>query len=169
MTEEQLSNLLVDLAACLCAEIEADRDRYPGTEEMCFCGVVPGEQYLDMAGVGDCDGAAGQAWVRLAGAYPSTQPGVAEVSPDNCAMPLGFDIELGILRFFGMEDDGQPWSAAEVLAAALLQTRDVGIIQRAVNCCESLPAKSFVLGQYTPIGPEGFLMGGTWTLSVTPL
>lgn len=50
--------LLVELAACLCTEMQA-----AGTPELCYCGPMVGLMSLDYCGGGGSCG--GQAWVRL--------------------------------------------------------------------------------------------------------
>lgn len=150
---------MTDLATCLCAQIEAD-----GLPPFCFCGVVPGEAaILDYAG--DCDPLCGMAWVRLAGAYPSMIVGAPDVSLGNCGAALGGDIEIGTMRCVpGSDDSGNPPSDAELLLATSLQIADAEAIRKAIICCPG--HKDFTIGQYTPVGPAGGMVGGAWLLSV---
>lgn len=161
--------VLTDLAACLCAELTPEGADAPN---LCFCGVIAGDLPYDAMGVG-CDGNpyeddnCGQAWVRLVNAYPSTQVGVADVEPRNCANAVGFDVEIGVVRCFPIEERGGAVSDIEMLSAVQQQVEDMYAMQRAILCCGAL--EDYVLGQYLPSGPEGGLVGGVWTLSVIDL
>lgn len=146
-----VSERLTELAQCLCAEVG----------DLCFCGVLPGgEAALDYA-QHDCDGDCGQAWVRLVTVYPSRTLGQADETAGNCNSLLGYDVELGVVRCLLVGDDaGGPPDAAAMLASTEMQVADMEAMRRAVLCCT--PAKEFLLGAYTPYGPEGGLVGGTW-------
>lgn len=147
-----------ELATCLCAQLLTD-DLPP----VCVCGVLPGaEAALEYAG--DCDSACGQAWVRLANAYPSTTIGVPSTRPGNCSSGIGIEIEVGVSRCVSVGDADEPPSPAELAVAAELQTADLLAMWRAVACCRS--SKDWVVGAYTPFGPEGGLVGGTVTVAI---
>jgi hypothetical protein len=151
--------LLTNLAACLCAQIEADES--PAT---CFCGVVAGssitEDYL-----GDCDVACGMAWVRLASSYPASVVGVPDETPGNCGKMTGLDIEMGILRCEPQGEYGEPPTAQQRAEAAEQQVKDMVTMKRAIKCCSSLRSKDVLLGLYAPAGPRGGLVGGAWTFA----
>jgi hypothetical protein len=149
--------LLVDLAACLCEENTAC-----GSPSLCFCGVIPGAQPIDMSGV-DCD-PAGQAWVRLVTGYPSKAVGQPDTSVGNLESGLGFTIEVGILRYFPIQSEAM--EDEDILIASEQQITDMMAIYRAITCCPALTVKDYILGTYTPLGPAGGLAGGQWTLSV---
>jgi len=150
--------LLVDLAACLCEENQAC-----GSPSLCYCGVIPGSQPIDMSGT-DCE-PAGQAWVRLTTAYPSQRVGQPDLTLGNSANTgLGFGVEVGILRYFPVQV--QPMEDEEILEATLQQITDMETIRRAILCCPSLSPKDYALGTYTPLGPTT-LVGGSWTISVS--
>jgi hypothetical protein len=154
---------LTALATCLCAEIQ---DPVNGVPDVCFCGVVPGE-VASGAYAGDCNDKCGMAWVRMASIYPSNSVGAAVTTPGNCAYGMGMDVEMGITRCMSVGDEqGNPPPAAEMLAAAELQMADAYIMQRALYCCDAIPAKDVILGLYQPLGPEGGLIGGLFTMSM---
>lgn len=154
------------IAECLCRTIA--ENELPG---LCFCGIIAGDQPYDATGVGgecDEDEVDGQAWVRLALGYPSMSTGVADTTPNNCASKgFGFDLEVGIMRGIRIEERGLELPAEEMLAATQLQIADMLTIQQALLCCNGLNGEDFIIGQYRPIGPEGGLVGGSWTVSVT--
>lgn len=152
-----IAGLLVDLAACLCEE-----NTECGSPSLCFCGVLPAGQMVDMSGV-DCD-PAGQGWARLTSAYPSATVGQPNTRVGNCGTGLGLTVEVGIARHFPitaevMEDE-------DVLEGAFQQIKDMEAARKAISCCPSLGSQDYILGSYTPIGPGGLLLGGAWTLSV---
>lgn len=154
---------LAALATCLCAEI-LNPDW--GVPDVCFCGIVPGEAALgDYAG--DCDTKCGMAWVRLSSIYPSNAVGVMLTEPGNCAFGLGIDGEIGIMRCIPVGDAmGNPPTPDEMLAAAELQVTDALIMQRAMFCCDAIPQRDVILGQYQTLGPDGGLVGGSFPFSM---
>lgn len=162
--DNRVFSQMADIITCLCAQIASNG--LPGT---CFCGIIAGDQPYDATGVGDgdCDDDTdGQAWIRLINAYPSNDIGVALTTPGNCAgTGFGYDLEVGILRGIRIEENGGALPAEEMLSAVQLQVADMLTMQQALECC-ALDNKDFVIGQYLPIGPEGGLVGGTWTISI---
>ena len=155
----RVATVLTDLSICLCAQIEID-----GLPPTCFCGVMPGaEVAMDYAG--DCDSVCGMAWVRLIAAYPSSSIGAASERPGNCAMGIGFDIEMGIVRCLDVGESGEPPTPESMAESALLQSADMMAMWRAVICCNG--SKDWMMGQYQPYGPEGALVGGMFQIAVT--
>jgi hypothetical protein len=156
---------LAEIAECLCAEIKNPAWDVP---DVCFCGVVPGEA-LDAAYGGDCTTECGMAWVRLDTGYPSTTIGQLYTEAGNCTVPLGFDIELGIMRCIEVGDGLEGPTQSQLLAASQLQIADLLIMQRAIYCCGTLPNKEIIVGPYLPAGPLGGLVGGSIRVSVGSL
>lgn len=154
----RISTVLAALAACLCEQLRTD-----GLPEPCFCGVIPG-----MAAVadymGECDTRNGMAWVRLSSTYPAASIGIVDQTPGSCSAGVGYDIEVGVLR--RMPLDAEPADEAEVLAVADLQMDDMESARRAILCCTAFRKKDAILGTYTPIGPLGGTVGGSWTLHI---
>jgi hypothetical protein len=143
------------LATCLCAQIEAD-----GLPALCFCGVLPGEIPAYNGGE-ECD--AGMAYVRLITMYPASGVGTQNVSVGNCSSLLGFDLEVGIMRPSPIGDEEGP-SDAELLESTELQLADAIAMRKAIACCTG--QKNWILGAYTPYGPEGGIIGGTWEVNM---
>lgn len=149
-------DLMTDLLACLTVELEK------GTP-VCWAGVAPGDGFVPSS-TGCDSGACGEAWVRLASAYPSTQTGRANVDLTNCTKPLGFDIELGIARCFAVNNEAAP---EDPNAVAQQTVDDMLTIHRAVVCCASSNRdRQLILGIWTPAGPLGGVAGGTWPVHV---
>lgn len=144
------------LAACLCEQLG-------GQDNMCFCGVLVGETTIADY-IGDCEDC-GMAWVRVSAMYPAVGVNLPSTLPNNCNAMLGVDIEIGVLRCISVgASDGSPPTAAEMLASAQEVSDDALAMRRAVICC---PADiDYVLGTYSPIGPQGGIVGGTWNLSL---
>lgn len=151
------------LAACLCAEIQ---DPENGVPDVCYCGVVPGDQPPAMY-AGNCKVKCGMAWVRLATLYPATGIGVADTALIKCNPTIGADVEVGMLRCISVGDDrGNLPSAEEQRDAVALQMADAIVMLKALLCCEAFPSEGVVVGQYQPLGPQGGLVGGLFQASV---
>ena len=130
---------------------------------MCFCGIVPGADVaLDYAG--DCDDVCGMAWVRLVTAYPSVHRAARRNGPATARAGIGIDVEIGIVRCIDVGDGTDPPDPADLAAAAVLQIADMMAMWRAVTCCR--PSKDWIIGTYTPFGPQGGLVGGTLPLAI---
>lgn len=153
-----ISEILSGLAACLCAQITED-----DSPETCFCGVIPGGGVVaDYAG--DCDDVNGMAWVRLITSYPAQSVGQALQQVGNCSVGVGIDVEIGMLRRYPL--DAEALDEATLLELVDQQIKDMHTMRKAVQCCagNSFGNKDYILGSYTPVGPDGDLVGGTWTL-----
>ena len=152
-----------ELAECLCAQIQ---DPENGVPDVCFCGIVPGEQAVGNY-AGDCNTVCGMAWVRLVGMYPMSAIGVPDSTAGNCGVGVGIDVEMGILRCISIGgEDGSLPSPVEMLEATQLQIADALIMRKAVLCCDAIPSKEAILAVYTPTGPLGGLVGGTMQVSM---
>lgn len=154
-------SLLVDLAACLCAELTDD-----GEFDLCFCGVMPGQQFAQDYLWGCDNGNCGAAWVRLITAYPADGVGEPAEEPQGCRNSLGIDIEIGVIRCIEQPADGEAPTEAMLAAAAVLQMADLMAVRKMLACCSTLQDFDYALGTYTPSGPQGAITGGRWTLSV---
>lgn len=152
-------DLMVDIATCLCAQAKVN-----GSPDFCFCGVLPGEVVVaDYIGEGCTDDVCGMAWVRLVTGYPSSGVGRVNENVGNCSSELGIDLEIGMLRCLPVSDnDGEPPTPEEMLAATSQQTDDMFTMLQAVTCCSSLSSKDFILSAYSPMGPDGGVVGGTF-------
>jgi hypothetical protein len=157
----QIDDLLTALAGCLCAQIAAS-----DTPEPCFCGVMPGIR-IAVDYVGLCEDKDGMAWTSLALAYPAAGVGVVDQSVNNCSTGIGIEIQIGVMRSAPtMDTEGNPPDEASQLATSQIQTADMISMIRAVQCCEEMQAYDHILSQYTSIGPEGYAVGGYFTVMV---
>lgn len=168
----QVYPLMVQLAACLCTELEASG--LPGT---CSCAVVPGPMaVLDACGSCNSKGAAcgGQAWVRLDRAYPSATFPTPDTEGATCSTSLVYAIEVGVARCTPVGKTNNvngytPPTVDEYIKAVRLQTADMQAMKRAIQCCLNTGEyadRSFALGQYVPISPSADCGGGVWNFLV---
>lgn len=161
---------MVKLAGCLATEFIAS-----GLGQPCFCGLFPGEEapwdYCD----GNCGKTrAGQIWVRLVSAFP-TQPFPVIDPLGTCASAMGFDLEVGAIRAAPMITGTAAKPILPTVDAQLESTRiqlaEMAAIRRAIKCCmaenEDGGEISYALGSYSPVGPDGGCVGGSWTVTVS--
>jgi hypothetical protein len=164
--------LMVDLAACLCTELEASG--LPGT---CSCAVVPGPMaVLEACGACKSTGAAcgGQAWVRLDRAFPSSTFPTPDVEGATCVSPMAYIVEVGVARCVPVGKANSitgyvPPTVQQYTDSVRLQTADMQAMKRAIQCCLRTGEnsdRSFVLGTYTPITPSADCGGGVWTFTI---
>jgi len=148
--------LLTSLRECLCNEIEASG------RKVCFCAIVPGQQAIFEYAQG------GQAWVRLANVFPSNDFPAPAGTEAKCYSPMAWQIEVGIARCVPVVNGQQsPPTAEQQTYAAEVQAADMELMRRAIACCvASDDDYSYLLGQYTPLGPVGDIVSGSWTLLV---
>jgi len=146
--------LLLDLASCLGREITDS-----ALPEPCFVGILPGANVaLDYCQ--ECGDKCGMAWVRLTSIRPS---GASAELSNPCGGPLEASIEVGISRCAPMGSEGEPPTMAEQLESAQLMMADQSAALRAIRCCMGRE-RDFDLGAWTPMGPMGGCVGGTWTV-----
>lgn len=152
--DETIWPLMVMLQQCLCETLTA-RGLMPGD---CFCGVVPGENVIQ-------DHGTGMAWVRLAGIYPTTSfPQIENTPRASCSAALGATLEVGVMQCVpGLTASGTPPTAAQKFEATRLQMATMRAMHQAITCCG---IEEILLGQYTPQGPQGNLVGGSWLVDV---
>jgi hypothetical protein len=111
----------------------------------------------------------GQAWVQL----NSVSPSDSFPTPQTGAMRCDFaewavDVSIGILRCAStVDDNGTPPSSETLLAEADKVNRDRVLIDMAIRCCflEEDDPEAYVVGSWTPLGPQGGCVGGQQQLS----
>lgn len=156
---------IIALSACLCTEIAN-----AGLPTPCSCGPMIGSLVLDYCGT--CEGKCnGQAWVRLVDAFPSVDFPAPNQSMNNCATPLAFQLEIGIVRCKPVGSASgvrgyTPPTLEQNVASLRLQTADIAAMRRAITCCFGSNDQDYVLGSYTPVQTEGDCLGGSFTLYV---
>lgn len=151
--------VMEELAACLCNEIVN-----AGLPDTCFCGILPGSQIA----ADYVTPKAGMAWVRLGSGWPYTNFPSFDQRGSSCASPLAFQIEVGVLYCSPVFRDsrGNPPTVSAQADAARIQVAAMAAMHRAIACCLGGAPKGIAMGQYTPIGPEGDVVGGMWEVIV---
>jgi hypothetical protein len=132
--------------------------------------VHPGEPAFDFIG-SDCDECDGELWVRLVNAYVShTRFPTEEDGPLTIANPkIAYVLEVGTVRAMAetTDDQANPTTVAALEAGAEKALADMAAIRRAICKCLGDAKRTYVLGSYTPYGPQGFAIGGWWQVTVS--
>jgi hypothetical protein len=129
---------------------------------------------IDFSGSDGCGNGCGQAWVRLAGAFPTDafpQPSIGTAV--RCDAGLGYLLEVGISR---CEPVGRtvgnkfvPPTMQEQLDSVRLYTADMAAVRRAITCCLRDAHEDDIeiaLGNWSPLDSIGGVGGGTWNVTV---
>lgn len=147
---------LDQLATCLCEELIRS-----GLPELCFCGVVAGQPAFDIT-----EEDRGLAWVRLINVHPSLTFPQAAVGRATCTAPLVAEVEIGVMRCFPAAKAGDIPTEIQQWEQARLQHADMMAMYRAIMCCYA-KFDDFAISNYTPDGPDGGYVGGTWTVALS--
>lgn len=170
MMERRIDELLIGLASCLCSTLRAAASE-GHSQEPCFCGVLPGAAVAqDYCDGGLCEDKGGMAWTRLVSVQARQEQGPGgesgTLAPNQCVTVYDVTVEIGVLRSAPMPDEeGEPPSVSEQLAASMLQNSDMGVMLSVIGCCDEVPDSlgDPVIGEYVPVGPEGGCVGGAWS------
>lgn len=135
-----------------------------GIESPAFLGVWPGQLVsYDHCGDGECGG---QTWVRAASVFPASN----FPNPDtdvNRWGTMAVLVEVGTVRCAPQPEHADEFPTAEqYLDCAREALADMAAMRRAI--CNYLTSidRDFILGSYTPVGPDGGCVGGIWTVTV---
>jgi hypothetical protein len=160
-----MSNTIREMMDILLAALVVSL-REAGGEEVCSTAIYPGDSVaLDYAECG------GMAWVRLATANPSRVFPTPVNDLSACASSLAYTVEMGVMRSAPLatalladagvdlpDDSENTASAYEVLD-------DVDAMYKAIQMA-ARDIEYLIPGSYTPVGPVGGAVGGTWSLTV---
>lgn len=150
--------ILLDLVSCLCAEVEN-----AGLPPVCICSPMPGAAIA----VDYVTPEVGMAWVRLTGAFPSTAFPSQAGAGTSCGAPLVMQFDVGTAFCAPYpDDDGTPPGLAAQFDATRTQLAGMAAARRAIQCCLGVSSKDVLLGSYNPMGPQGGVVGGYWTVAV---
>lgn len=152
--DETIWPIMAALSECLCTELTAAELLPSG----CFCGVLPGAQ-------ASWDYSTGMAWVRLVNAFPSASfPTQDQTLRGSCTSPLAAELEIGVLHCAPpISSTGIFPTQDQQFEAARQQVATMAAVRRAILCCG---VGTLFLGDYTPLGPDGGLVGGAWQVWV---
>lgn len=153
MDDPNIWPIMQELKECMCQTLE-DRGLMPGD---CFCGVLPGDNV-------SYDYTNGMAWVRLVDSYPSSTFPSQDSAFTSCQAPLAATLEVAALNCVpGLTASGVFPGEAILKEATRLQLATMHALRYAIQCCE---IEEIMLGAYTPVGPQGNLVGGFWQVNV---
>jgi hypothetical protein len=118
----------------------------------------------------DCGAGDGMAWVQIAEVFPSDNFPAVQGAGMRCNYAEnGVRFNIAVIRCAAVLDDqGRPPSSERLTADARKVQRDRAIINEAIRCCYLSDADpgSFVIGTFTPLGPQGGCVGGTTSLQI---
>jgi hypothetical protein len=152
--------VLVKMADCLCKEIVD-----AGLPPTCICSPFPGEAIAADYVTKD----EGMAWVRVSSVFPSANFPAQDQVARGCLMPLAVQLEVGVLFCAPVSDrrSTKPPRLPAMFDSARMQMAAMAAMLRAIECCLGQDRqKGVALGAYTPIGPEGGVVGGSWLITV---
>lgn len=153
-------DLMTALAGCI--ETTFTEDQRP---PLCFNGVITGDG-MTAAWVDGCDDTCGMTWVRLVNIYPADSPGQQNLRPANCSNGLGAEFEIGVLRCTPVDAADAEEEEVDALQTTSNVLADMISLRKAILCCTEFPKNEAILGNWTPMGPLGGLVGGAWLLYV---
>jgi hypothetical protein len=140
--------------------------RKAGTDDLCAMSLYPGEAApLDYAECG------GMLWVRLITAYKTSTFPAADNGVNKCAQTtLALSLEIAVMRPAPIPDDFTGGFAdlpddAEHTASTHSQLDDMEAMERAITKASKHLGQT-VVGSYTPVGPVGGTVGGSWQIVV---
>lgn len=156
---DSLGEALVEFTGCVGGSLE----------DICSYGLTIGETYVpfDPDEDDDCsedEALCSQAWVRVMSTDVINITDGFEAG--GCGGELSLMLEVGVLRCFGITEEGQAPNATDTLVAALQAMDDMRAIYCAAMSCDVW--SSIDVGQWVPSGPMGGQYGGTWVFTVTP-
>ena len=161
LVEDRLAwPVLVKLTDCLCQELLSS-----GLPPTCICSPMPGEaiaaDYVSPS--------QGMAWVRVNSVFPSTTFPAQDQSAFGCAVSIAVQLEVGVLYCAPVTEgrSNKPPGLGQMFDSSRLQMAAMAAMLRAIECCLGRAShKSVALGAYTPMGPEGGVVGGSWQVTV---
>lgn len=140
-----------------------------GDVNFCYVGQYPGVNVPGDIGAGS--GCGGSMWSRLGGMGPSLGFPNIGVTANNCTYRLAYTIEIGIYRVMptgtSFGNNYVPPTAEENGAISDKLIQDGHCIERAIRkFVQQGLVEDALIGTYGQVGPEGGLVGGSWTLFV---
>lgn len=149
MDDPVILPILEAIHACMCAELD---------DNLCLCYVSHGSG--DMPAIPSIG--RGVAWVGVSRIFPASGFGVEPEVGQSCSTGLNAELVLGVVRCYAVTKDNP--NPDQSLEYARQMLSDMNALRRAVLCCDAIEDRE--LGEWTPLGPEGGLYGGSWNLTV---
>jgi hypothetical protein len=154
MADTAIKPIMLELAACLCAELADDT--------LCYCDVLAGMGVP----IGDVTECGGVAYVRLVSVFPSTNFPSPDVT-DGCTSLIAFVLAVGVIRPAPQMDETGNFDPADVAQASLKALDDIAAIRTAIRCClrNKYEDVQNVMNEWSPIEDDS-VVGGEWLLTV---
>lgn len=135
-----------------------------GLPGLCFVGALPGAA-IAMDYIESPNGCGGMLWVRLNTMFPSSDFPFPDTTGQTGIYAMEF--EVGLLRNAPTLDGRNRLPTVEhQLDATRIQLADMAAMRRAICAYLQTNNRTFAIGVYTPVGPEGGALGGGWTVTV---
>lgn len=137
----------------------------------CSVGLVAGSMAAVDRGLDCAGGCAGQLWVRLEALHPTLEFPAPHGGAVRGPLSWAVVVEVGLVRPAPMiRGDGPTLalpSMAEETDAADTALLDAAVLREAlvVRYAQALDV-GIALGSWTPFGPSGGIVGGTWTATL---
>jgi hypothetical protein len=166
MAEVIGDTMILPVMADIAAEVAAELVRR-GLDPITKVIVQPGSEFVvDYAGNGkDC----GEIDVNLVQAYPTDNFPEPDVQ-GNCVSALAFELNVSVMRCaaptHGTKQNPSPPTIAEQLESTAQHLADMQASRCAIKVVLARLERDYVLQAFTPIGPQGQTVGGTWTVIV---
>ena len=156
---------LPEMMAALLESLTAQIRKAGKEEDYCAITVYPGTAIpVDFGPESDCRGTA---WVRLVSVNPTVVFPTAAVGVDNCGYSLAYTVEMGMVGPAPVMDERLGRlivpDDVEQFEASMRLYDEVEMMHAAIK---GAGIDQLILGDWTPQGPEGGILGGTWTLTI---
>jgi hypothetical protein len=152
--------LMEKLAQCM-------RDSFEdfGVPDFCKGGLYPGAE-VPWDYSSDCSAGNGQWWVRMTTYAPTVAfPEIAALPVASNRFKWMLGLEIGAVRAIpGANANGTPPTDEQNTEATKLLMSDMMAMRAAIICC--FGDEDIVVSPYTPLGPQGYMAGGSWLLAV---
>lgn len=133
-----------------------------GLAGFCDSYLAAGQQFaLDNCN-GDCEGVL---WTRTAGAFPSVDFPNPQSAVSRGPIILAEQFEVGIVRGMSVPSKGQAYESDDFTRYTQRQHADMAAILNAICGYFRGLDISFIIGNYTPYGPQGACVGGSWLVT----
>lgn len=105
------------------------------------------------------------AWVRLVNSFPSRRFPAQDVDYTDCGSPLAYVVELGIIHCLPVQQRAPIPTPEQATAMAKRLSGDMMTLRKVATCCLG-DGWEVLLNNWTPLGPQGAIVGGTWTITI---
>lgn len=101
-------------------------------------------------------------WARIVAVYPSRDFPAPDNTPGDY-LTLAFSVELGTIRTAPIPDNAEPATYEEQFDTTRLQMADMEAMLQVLCAYADTHDLTVLIGTYSPTGPGGGAVGGTWS------